>query len=92
MYLQDTGQGGAMEYKPKKRVLFNVQCRVDPGHIFEKVFELEEDRERPAKETGVDAFCPYCSKVVDVTVKEKAPLNEEILKRFQEQDKRLGRK
>jgi hypothetical protein len=81
-----------MEYKPKKRVLFNVQCQVDAGHIFEKVFELEEDRERPGKETGVDAFCPYCSKIVQVTIKEKAPLNEEIIKRFEEQDKRLGRK
>ena len=81
-----------MEYKPKKRVLFNVQCQSDPKHIFEKVFELEENRERPGKETEVDAFCPYCNKIVEVTVKEKAPLNEEIIKRFEEQDKRLGRK
>ncbi len=81
-----------MEYKLKKRVLFTVQCRFDPGHIFEKVFELEENRERPEKETEVDAFCPYCSKIVEVTVKEKAPLNVEIIKRFEEQDRRLGRK
>jgi hypothetical protein len=91
MYLQDTGQGETMEYKPKKRVLFTVQCRFDPGHSFEKVFELEENRERPGKETEVDAFCPYCNKIVEVTVKEKAPLNEEIIKRFEEQDRRLGR-
>ena len=81
-----------MEYKPKKRVLFNVRCRFDPGHIFDKAFELEENREWPGKETGVDAFCPYCSKIVEVTVLEKAPLNQEILKRFEEQDRRLKKK
>jgi hypothetical protein len=36
-----------MEYKPKKKVLFNVQCQSQPKHIFEKVFELEENQERP---------------------------------------------
>jgi hypothetical protein len=51
-----------MEYIPKKKVLFNVQCQSDPEHIFEKVFELEENRERPEKESEVEAFYPYCSK------------------------------
>jgi hypothetical protein len=47
-----------MQYIPKKKVRFNVQCPVNPQHIFEKVFELEENQERPEKETGVEAFCP----------------------------------
>jgi ribosomal protein L44E len=81
-----------MEYIPKTKVLFNVQCQTDSKHIFEKVFELEENRERPEKETEVEAFCPYCSKIAAVTVKEKAPLNQEILRRFEEQDRELGLK
>ena len=81
-----------MEYKPKKKLLFNVQCQSDPEHIFEKVFELEENRERPEKESEVEAFCPYCSKIAAVTVKEKAPLDQEILRRFEEQDGELGLK
>ncbi len=81
-----------MQYIPKKKVRFNVQCPVNPRHIFEKVFELEENQERPGKETGVEAFCPFCSKVLEVTVREKTPLDEDILKRFEEQDKALGLK
>jgi ribosomal protein L44E len=81
-----------MKYIPKKKVLFNVQCQSDSKHIFEKVFELEENQERPEKQSEVEAFCPYCSKIVEVTVKEKAPLNQEILKRFEEQDRALGLK
>ena len=81
-----------MEYVPKKRVIFNVRCSADPGHVFEKVFELSEGQERPGKETGIDAFCPYCSKIVPVTVMEKTPPDKDILKRFEEQDKELGLK
>jgi hypothetical protein len=84
--------GEAMEYIPKRKVLFNVQCPADPGHIFEKVFELTEGQDRPEKETDIEAFCPYCNKIVPVTVNEKTPLDEEILKRFAEQDKELGLK
>jgi hypothetical protein len=81
-----------MEYVPKKRVLFNVSCSADPGHVFEKAFELSEGQDRPEKETGIDAFCPYCGKTVPVTVKEKTPPDKDILKRFEEQDKELGLK
>ena len=81
-----------MEYIPKKKVLFNVQCPADPGHIFERVFELSEGQDWPEKETAREAFCPFCGKIVAVTVKEKTPLDQEILKRFAEQDKALGLK
>jgi len=81
-----------MEYIPKKKVVFNVQCPGDPAHIFQRVFELELDREEPDKDIKVDALCPYCTKIVDVTVIGKTPLDEEMLKRFVEQDQRRGRK
>ena len=76
----------------QKKIRFNVQCQTDPSHIFEKVFQLEENQERPEKESGIETFCPFCSQMVEVTVKEKTPLDHKLLKQFEEQDKRLGLK
>ncbi len=80
-----------MEYKILKKVLFSMQCPADKKHMFDKVFELEEGQEKPEKETGVEAFCPFCGKLVEAAVKGKAKLNEEILKRFEEQKKRFAK-
>ncbi|UCH94044.1 MAG: hypothetical protein JSV88_27775 [Candidatus Aminicenantes bacterium] len=76
----------------KNKVLFNVQCRNKAKHIFEKVLELEPGQKRPEKENNLEAYCPYCNQMVEVTVKEKVPLNEELIKRFEEQDRKLGLK
>ena len=76
-----------MSYIPKKKVRFNVQCPVNPQHIFEKMSLLEQNQDRPEQETGIDAFCPFCSQVVEAAVIEKTPLDVEILKRFEKQDK-----
>jgi hypothetical protein len=81
-----------MKYLLKKKVLFNVQCRNKAKHIFEKVFELGPSQERPGKENNLEAYCPYCNQMAAVTVKEKVPPNEELIKRFEEQDRKLGLK
>ena len=81
-----------MKYLLKNKVLFYVQCRNNEKHIFEKVFELESSQERPGKENNLEAYCPYCNQMVEVTVKEKVPLNEELSRRFEEQDRKLGLK
>jgi hypothetical protein len=78
------------EFKIKKKKLFKVQCPFDKTHVFDKVFELEEGVDSPPPNTTVETFCPFCSKMVEITVKGEAELNQSILRKFEEQDKRLG--
>ncbi|MCK4761834.1 MAG: hypothetical protein KAW12_06500 [Candidatus Aminicenantes bacterium] len=64
-----------MKYIKTKKVKYRVQCAAHAGHIFEKVFQVEEGGE--AVESSGEAFCPYCDEMVPVEVKGKAPLDKE---------------
>ena len=56
--------------KQMKKVLYNVRCAYDPGHVFEKVFEIEAGSEEK-EETKVETYCPKCNGLVTVVVKGK---------------------
>ena len=64
-----------MKYKKTTRVKYRVQCDSDAGHIFEKIFKVEEGGGEV--ESVVEAFCPYCDRLVPAAVKGKARLDEE---------------
>ncbi len=63
-----------------KKVVFKVQCAYDETHIFEKALEIKKGTE--AKETEVQAYCPFCEKHVDVTVQGKVVPDTELLRKF----------
>jgi hypothetical protein len=78
------------DFKLVKKKRYRVQCAVNAKHVFDKVFEVDESGE--PKETEVETFCPICGEMVTIMVKGEPILNENLLRRFKEQDKRLGRK
>ena len=59
-----------MSSKKKTKVTYEVQCIYNDAHQFENVFEIEAGSEEK-EETEVQAYCPYCHKLVNVTVKGK---------------------
>jgi len=62
-----------------KKVLYNVQCFHDEKHIFEKIFEIVEGTEKK-EETEIETYCPFCDKLVTVTVKGKIKPDTSILR------------
>ena len=64
----------------RKRVVYEVVCPNDPKHVFTRAFEIEPGSEDV--QSKVEAYCARCDAFVQVTVKGKAPLNKEILRRF----------
>ena len=72
------------ENKKKKtiKVTYMVQCAYDENHKFEKVFEIEEGTEQTF--SNVQAYCPECDKMVEVTVQGKVIPDENILRMFEE--------
>ncbi len=56
-----------MKSRKISRVKYDVQCAFNAEHIFEKVFEIEEGSEDVQSE--VETYCPFCDKMVKVTIK-----------------------
>lgn len=79
------------EYKLKTKKVYMVQCPFEKKHVFEKVFELEEGVTTVSTESMVEVFCPFCGKLVEASVKGEPAKNTTILRRFEAQDKRLGK-
>ncbi len=77
------------KYRFKKKKIYAVQCPFDEKHVFDKMFELEEGVDGEPTGSEVDAFCPFCDKMVTVPVIGEAAKNEVLLRRFEEQEKRL---
>ena len=63
-----------------KKVVYNVECAYNEEHVFEKVFTIEEGSEKI--ETEIEAYCPFCDKMVTVTVQGKVIPDESILRKF----------
>jgi len=58
----------AKKTKKTKKVHYNVQCAYNPDHVFETVFEIEGGSEGLV-ETELETFCPFCGKIMAVTIK-----------------------
>lgn len=67
-----------MRKKKNKKVFYNVQCAFDEKHVFEKALEVEVGSE--SVESEVDAFCPFCNKMVSITIKGKAAMNTSVMR------------
>jgi hypothetical protein len=66
--------------KKTKRVKHKVQCAINPEHVFEKVYDIEEGSESLKSEMQV--YCPYCDEFVDVTIQGKVVPDDSILRSF----------
>lgn len=72
----------------KKKVRYNIQCAYDEKHVFEKIFLVEEGSEEI--DSDVEAYCPFCDKMVKITIKGKVVPDEytlRILEKFKQQDR-----
>ncbi len=76
----------------KKKKRFTVQCPFNENHIFDKVFTLEEGIDPEPTHSEVEAFCPWCDKMVTITVTGEAEKNETLFRALNEQDQRFKRK
>ena len=63
-----------------RKVVYNVQCSYNVDHVFEKAFDVEKGSED--KQTQIETFCPFCEKIVKITVQGKVALNTELLREF----------
>jgi len=66
-----------------KRVVYEVVCPKSPKHVFPIAFEIEEGSEKV--QSKVEAYCPTCDTLVQVTVKGKLIPNQEIMRKFKGQ-------
>jgi hypothetical protein len=66
--------------KMGKKVVYKVQCAFNPEHFFEKAFTVEEGTENA--KTRAEAYCPYCDKMVSVTIHGKLVLDKELIRKF----------
>ncbi len=64
--------------KKMKRVVYQVQCALNPKHVFEKVYLIEQGSEN--KQTDVNVYCPLCDAYVDITIQGKLVMDEVILR------------
>ncbi len=67
-----------------KKIILNVQCAFDPNHIFEKAYTIQEGTED--RESKVEAYCPFCDKMVSITIQGKPVPDKELLRRFGPED------
>lgn len=66
--------------KKQKKITYTVECAYDPQHVFEKSFVIEEGTEH--LESTVEAYCPHCDELVQVTIRGRIVADSEVLRRF----------
>ncbi len=80
------------ERKSVKQMIFMVQCPFDETHLFERKVDIEEGSDDRPAESEVEAYCPFCDKMLTVKVTGKPDRNTIFYRKFKEQEERLKKK
>jgi len=67
--------------KKTKTITYLVVCPNNPEHEFPKTFEIIEGTENSV-ESEVEAFCPFCSEKLVVTIQGKLKPDTELMRKF----------
>ncbi len=66
--------------KKTKKKMYNVECAINPEHVFEKVYSVKELTDHKVSE--MEVYCPICDAYTNVTIKGKVVPDTSMLRRF----------